>query len=234
VVADLKFFELDVLSIDVGRIAHDDHRKSILSSPFGVNSMRACILDNSVEDVVGGDRQNPCADLLERQFDGVAAGDTGTGDDRDDRMNTSLPQLEGEDDAVDFKQEARFVHFGREPVGEVRHQVLGEPRVHLLVGEHRLPVGLIADVVAKLNALRDELLGPARALFSRKANHGTIIVGLVSQRKPSTDGDRGKHTEADAEIDQPLRRLVHGTSPFTNERDANGVNDQRSGRRARL
>ena len=94
-IADLKFFELDVLSVDVGRISHDDHGKSILSSPFGVNPMVACILDDTVQDVVGRDRQNPCSDLLEPQFDGVSAGDARTSDHRDDRLNASLPQQIG-------------------------------------------------------------------------------------------------------------------------------------------
>ena len=219
-VVDLKFFELDVLSVDVGRISHDDHGKSILSSPFGVNAMGACILDDPVEDVVGRDRQDPRADFFERQFDGVAAGDSGTSDDRDDRLNAPLPQLEGKNDSVDFKEEPRFIHFGRQAIGEVGYEVFGEPGVHLLVGEDGLPVGLVADVVAKLNALRDKLFGAAGPLFSRKANHGTIIVGLISQREPSPEGDRGEHAEADAAIDQPLRRLVHQTSPFTPERDA--------------
>ena len=213
-IADLKFFELDVLSFVVGRISHDDHGKSILSSPFSVNPMGACILDDPVQDVVGGDRQDTRADLLERQFDGVSAGHAGTSDDRDHRLNASLPQLEGENDMVDLEEKARFVHFGGEPVGEVRHQVLGQPGVHLLVGEHRLPVGLVDDIVAKLNALSDELFGAAGALFSRKANHGTIIVWLVSEREPGPERDSGEpHFEADAEPDQPLRRLVHRTSP---------------------
>ena len=156
-------------------------------------------------------------------------GTRGTSDDRDDRLNASLPQLEGENDPVGLEQQARFVHFGREPVGEVRDQIFGKPGVDLLVGEDGLPVRLVADIVAKLKALRDELLGAARALFARKADHGTIIVGLVSQREPGANRDRGEHTEADANTDQPLRRLVHWTSRSVSERDARAVNDQRSG-----
>src|SRR5262249_45437652 len=142
-------------------------------------------------------------------------------------------QLEGENDSIDFKEKAWFVHFGRQPVGEVGHQVLGKPSVHFLVAEYGLPTWLVADVVAKLNALRYELLGAPRALFTRKANHGTIIVGFVRQREPSAQRDGDKHTEAEAEIDQPLRRFVHRTSPFTNERDAIQLTTSARGRRAR-
>ena len=89
-VADLKFFELHVLALEVGRIAHEDHGIAVLSSPFDVNPMAACILDDPVEDVVGRDRQDAGADLLERQLDGVSLGDAGPGDDRDDRLDAPL------------------------------------------------------------------------------------------------------------------------------------------------
>ena len=57
--ADLKFFELDVLSLNIRRIPHEDHRIAVSSSPFDVNSMVACILDDPVENIVGRDRQDP-------------------------------------------------------------------------------------------------------------------------------------------------------------------------------
>ena len=104
-VADLKFFELHVLSLDVRRISHEDHGIAILSSPFGVNPMAACILDDPVQDVVGRDRQDSRADLLERQLDGVSAGHARSSDDRDDRLDAPLPQLEGESDPVELEQQ---------------------------------------------------------------------------------------------------------------------------------
>ena len=94
-------------------------------------------------------------------------GDAGPGDDRDHRLDAPLLELEGEDDPVQLEEHARFVHFGRELVGEMGDQVLGQPGVDLLIGEHGLPVRLVADVVAKLKALGDELLGFARPLFAR-------------------------------------------------------------------
>ena len=63
--ADLKFFELHVLALDVRRITHEDHGIAVLSRPLDVNTMVACILDDPVENIVGGDRQDPGADLLE-------------------------------------------------------------------------------------------------------------------------------------------------------------------------
>ena len=132
-VADLKFFELHVLSLDVGRITHDDHGISILSSPFGVNPMAACILDDTVQDVVGGDRQDSGADFFERELDGVSAGHPRANDDCDDRLNAPLLQLEGENDPVGLEEQARLVDFGRKPVGEMRHQVFGKPGIDFLV-----------------------------------------------------------------------------------------------------
>ena len=56
--------------------------------------------------------------------------------------------------------------FRRELVGEVGDQILGQPGVDFLVGEDGLPGGLVADVVAELEALGHEMLGPALALFA--------------------------------------------------------------------
>ena len=76
-VADLKFFELHVLSIEVRRITHEDHGISVFSRPFDVHSMVACILDDPVEDVVGRDRQDSRANFFESQLDGVSPGTRG-------------------------------------------------------------------------------------------------------------------------------------------------------------
>ncbi len=86
-VANLKFFELHVLSLEIRRITHEDHRISVSSRPFGVNTMVACILDDPVENVVGRDRQDSGANLFESQLDGVAAGYAGPGDDGDHRLD---------------------------------------------------------------------------------------------------------------------------------------------------
>ena len=104
-VADLKFFELHVLSLDVRRISHEDHGISVLSRPFDVDPMVACILDDPVEDVVGRDRQDSRADFLERQLDGVSTRDARSGDDGDHRLNAALPQLEGEGDPVELEEQ---------------------------------------------------------------------------------------------------------------------------------
>ena len=229
-VANLKLFELDVLSFDVGRIAHEDHGIAFLSFPFGVNPMAACILDDPVEDVIGRNGQDACADLFEGQLDGVSAGHAGASDDGDDRLDAPLPQLEGEDDPVGLEEQTGLVHLGWEPVGEVHDQVFGEPGVDLLVSEDGLPVRFVTDIVAKLKALGDELLGAAARCSRERATMCTVIGGLVCQAEPGAQRDRGEHAQAKSYADQPLRRgLVHRTSRSVSEWDARAVNDQRSG-----
>ena len=88
--ADLNFLELHVLSLEIRRITDEDHGISISSRPLDVDTMVACILDDPVEDVVGGDGQDAGADLFERQLDGVAAGDARPGHHRDHRLDTAL------------------------------------------------------------------------------------------------------------------------------------------------
>ena len=79
-----------------------------------------------------------------------------------------LVELEGQDDAVQLEEDAGVVDLRGELVGEVRDQVLGQPGVDLLVGEDGLPGGLVADVVAELQALGHEVLGPDLALVARE------------------------------------------------------------------
>ena len=183
-VADLDFFELHVLPLDVRRITHEDHGIAILTSPFDVNSMVACMLDDPVKDVVGRDRQDSRPNLLESELDGVPPRDPRTSHHGDHRLNSPLPQLKGESDPVQLKQDARLVDFRRKLVGEIGDEILGQPGVHFLIGEDGFPTGLVADVVAELEALSHKFLGSSRTLFSRQANHGTIIGGLVGQAQP--------------------------------------------------
>ena len=68
-----------------------------------------------------------------------------------------------------LEEDAGVVDLRGELVGEVRDQVLGQPGVDLLVGEDGLPGGLVADVVAELQALGHELLGPDLALVAGQA-----------------------------------------------------------------
>ena len=75
------------------------------------------------------------------------------------------------------KSDARLVDLGRELVGEVGDQVLGQPGVDLLVGEDGLPGRLVADVVAELEALRHELLGLDLALLAGELDHGAVERG---------------------------------------------------------
>ncbi len=181
--ADLKFFELDVLSFDIRRITHEDDRIPVFSRPFGINTMVACILDNAVQNVICRDGQDAGADLFESQLDGITTRYAGSGDHGDHRLDRPLLQQESEGDPVELEKDPRFVDFRRKLVGEMGDEVFGQPRVDFLVGEDGLPARLIADIVAKLKALCHELLGLARALFPRQENHVTVIGGLVGQAK---------------------------------------------------
>ena len=58
-------------------------------------------------------------------------------------------------------------NFRRKLVGEMGDEIFGQPRVDFLVGEDGLPARLVADIVAKLKALRHELLGFPGPLFAR-------------------------------------------------------------------
>ena len=187
---NLKFLELHVLSLEIRRITHEDHRIPIFSRPFGVHTMVACILDNSIEDVVGGHGEDAGANLLEGQLDGVSAGYAGPAHDGDHRLDPPLLQKEGERDPVELEQHTRFVHFRRELVGEVGDKIFGQPGVDFLVREDGLPVRLIADIVAQLKALRHELLGFAGLLFARQENHVAIIRRLVGEGKPPDHRNR--------------------------------------------
>ena len=139
-------------------------------------------------------------------------GTRGTGDDRDHRLDAALAKLKGEGDAVQLEQHARLVNFRRKLVGEMGDQVLGQPGVDFLIGEDGLPGRLVADIVAELKALRDKLLGFSRALFSRQADHVTIIGRLIGQAEPDPRRDRGEDSQAEAEPEQPFARFVHRTS----------------------
>ena len=206
--ADLKFFELHVLSLEIRRITHEDHRISVFSRPFGVNTMVACILDNPVQNVVGRDRQDAGADLFESQLDGVSTGYARSGHDRDHRLDAPLFEQEREGDPVELEEHARFVDFRRKLVGEMGDQVFGQPGIDFLVGEHRLPARLVADIVAKLKALRHELLGFARPLFARQENHVAVIGGLVGQGKPDRPPEWSRATTLRPRAIQSSRLLV--------------------------
>ncbi len=140
--------------------------------------------------MIGRDRENAGANLLESQLDGVSTGYAGSGHDRDDRLDPPLLQKEGKGDPVQLKEHARFVNFRRKLVGEMGDEVFGQPRVDFLVGEDGLPARLVADIVAELKALRDKLLGFPRPLFTRQENHVAIIGGLVGQGKPADHRNR--------------------------------------------
>jgi hypothetical protein len=125
------------------------------------------MLDDPIEDIVGGNRQDARADLLQGELNGISAGDAGAGHDGDHRLKGSLAQLEGERDSVGFEHDAWFVDFRRKLVGEMSHEVLGQPGIHLFIAENRLPAWLVANVVAKLEAAGDEPLGSAGPMYPR-------------------------------------------------------------------
>ena len=219
-VADLKLLELHIVALEIRRIAHVDHRIAVSSRPFGVDPMVTCILDNSVENVVGWDRQDSGTDFFERELDGVSAGHAGSRDDGDDRLDPALLQKKGEGDVVKLKQNARFVNFRWEMVGEMGDEIFGKPCVDFLVRKHGLPARLIANIVAELKALRHELLGFPRPRCTRQKNHFTVIRGLVRQGKPPDHRNRGDDAKTETEPEQPFASFVHRTSRSLVEGDA--------------
>ncbi len=81
--------------------------------------------------------------------------------------------------AVELEQDARFVDFGRQLIGEMGDQVFGQPGVDFLIGEHSFPVRLVADVVAELKALGDEFLSLTFTLLAGLKDDVTIVGGLI-------------------------------------------------------
>jgi hypothetical protein len=226
--ADLKFFELHVLSFEIWCIPHEDDRIPLSSRPFSVDTMVACIFDNPVENVIGRHRKNTGANLFECQLDRIPTRDAGSGHDGDHRLDPTLFQQEGESNPVELEEDARFVNLRRELVGKMSHEIFGQPRVDFLVREDGLPVRLIADVIAELKALRHELLGLPGSFFTRQKNDVAIIGGLVRQRKPADYWNRGNDTETESDPEQPSADFVHRTSRSLVEGDATLENDQGS------
>ena len=115
----------------------------------------------------------------------------------------------------------------------MRHQVLGEPGVDLLVGEDGLPGGLVADVVAELEALGHELLGLDLALVAGQAGpcRGNKSAGRSGRARPGRDGDDDAQDDPGGEraactsslrIREPIesgRDRVMGNDPLAVERN---------------
>ena len=121
-----------------------------------------------------------------------------------------LLELEGEDHPVHLEEHAGVVDLRGELVGEVRDQVLGQPGVHLLIGEDGLPGGLVADVVAQLQTLGDEVLGPDLALVLRQARPCPVIRRLVGEGEPDCGRDGDDDPQEDSRPEEPFgRRLEH-------------------------
>ncbi len=130
--------------------------------------MIACIVNDSIEEVIRGNGQDSRADLFQSQLDGISLGNAGPGDHGNYRLDPALPQLKCERDPVKLEQESRLIHLGRELIGEVGDQVFGEPSVDFLIGEYGLPGRFVANIVAKLKALRHKLFRLVRALARLK------------------------------------------------------------------
>jgi hypothetical protein len=118
---DLNFLELYVLSLEIRCIAQQHHRIAVSARPLDINAMAASILDDSVENGISGDRQDPGPDFLQRQLDGISLRHAGTRHHGDHRGDPALVQLKGKRDPIQFEQDARFVHFRWKLVGEMGH-----------------------------------------------------------------------------------------------------------------
>ena len=129
--------------------------------------------------------------------------------------------MKGQDDPVHLEEDARIANLGRKLIGKVGDQVLGQPGVHLLIREDRLPRGLVDDIVAKLQALGHEMLGPEFALGPRQAHHLAVVRRLVGQRKPDGGGD-GRHNRQEDSRSQ--KALGWGLEHRGTHRDWKGQN----------
>ena len=216
---DLELFELNIVPSQVRRIADQDNGIALTTRPFDVDPPGARIFDNAIEDIVGRNGQDAGSNLLQRQLDRVSFGDARPRDDRNHRLHTPLAQPEGEDDVVQLENHARFVDFGRELVGEMRNQILRQPGVHLLIGEHRLPGRLIADIVAELETLRDEFSGLALSLFASLEDDVAIIRRLIGQAEPHPCGQGRQGPQDDPGPEEPPARLAHETSQSSEDGD---------------
>src|SRR5208282_3840223 len=125
-------------------------------------------------------------------------------------LDSAFVELKGQDDPVHLEEDAGIMDLGRQLIGEMGDQILGQPGVDLLIGEDRLPRGLVADIVAQLQALGEKMLGLDLALLVGKADHRAIIGGLVRQGEPDRRRDRNADSEEGSRPDEPLgQHLEH-------------------------
>ena len=117
--------------------------------------------------------------------------------------------------AVGLEGDAGLVDRRRDQVGERGDEVLGQPGVDLLVGEDRLPVALVADVVAELQAAGDEVPGLPLALLAGDLDEVPIEGRAVGQREPDRrrrhQQDRRDRPGQDQTL--PHARPAHGHLP---------------------
>jgi hypothetical protein len=209
-VANVQFLQLHVFTIEIRRVSQDHHGISITPLPLDVNPMLSCMVDDSIEDIVGRHGEDPCPYLLKRKFDGISLRDSWTGHHGDYRLDSTFFELKSQDDPIHLEKDAGIMDLRGQLIGEVGDQILGQPGVDLLIGEDRLPRMFVADIVAQLQALGDEMLGLDLALLVRKADDRAIIGGLVRQGEPDRRRDKNADSKEGSRPDEPLgQHLEH-------------------------
>ena len=171
-----------VVALEVGRVADQHDGVAVPPRPLDVDAEVSGILDDPIEDVVGRHRQDPGADLLQGQLDGVPLGDPRPGHDGDHRLDAALAELEGEDDAIQLEEHARLVDLRRDHAYCSPEYVkrFGTPRTLDELDAHRiitLADGQVAPHLQNRNWLVEagrNGTGPREAYF--RVNN---ILGLV-------------------------------------------------------
>ena len=133
-----------------------------------------------------------------------------------ERIGPSV-ELEGQGDPVGLEGDPGLVDLGRDLVGEVGDEVLGEPGVDLLVGEDGLPVALVADVVAELEAAGDEVLGLGLALLAGDVGQGPVerwAGGSARARPPRGRSGAARRPARRGSARFLVARRAHGRPAF--------------------
>jgi hypothetical protein len=119
-VANVQFLKLHVVTVEIRHISEDDHGIPVTPAPLNIDTMLPCVVNDSIEYVVGRNGKDTRPDLFESQFHGIPFRDPGARDHGNDRLDSSFFKLKGQNNAVQLEKNARIMDLGRQMVGEVR------------------------------------------------------------------------------------------------------------------
>ena len=121
-----------------------------------------------------------------------------------------LVELEGQGDPVGLEDDPGLVDPGRDLVGEMGHQVLGQPGVDLLVGEDRLPVAARCRCRCGAGGSGRRSAWPPPSGISRELGHFPVELGDVGQREPEPHRDSRQGEQDCPEHDPSRLQFAHG------------------------